>query len=483
MTESDLAKLRRHELVAIILKQGCQLEKQAASITVQARQLEKQAASITSLEAKVQELTRSGKRQAAPFSKGARVKNPKRPGRKPGQGVFKTREAPAPEQLSEPPINVPVEQSACPDCGGELALDRVEEASITDVPEVVKARVRLFRVAVHRCKGCGCTTRGRHPDLAADQRGATAHRLGPRLLAAAHHVHYRMGMPVRKLPELFGLLSGVVFTQGTITLDAIKKTAGAIGKKYTELRDAVRHSAYCYTDDTGWREKGLPQWLMTFETDTETVYQVRPRHRNEEVRELIPADYKGTMITDRGTTYNATELSTIKRQVCLSHVLRSITEVVEAKAGRVKWFGTKLKALLKQAIALWRERRANPQMKEYTEQVRRMKADIAYHLRNRQLNDRDNQRLLDGLGRCRDAGSLTRFLDDPSIEPTNNRAERALRPAVIARKVSHCTKTEQGTRAFEAWMSVLTTLSRTLKGSALLDAVVHLVHPAAPQPA
>src|SRR5262249_47491480 len=163
-----------------------------------------------------------------------------------------------------------------------------------------------------------------HPDLAADQRGATAHRLGPRLLAAAHHAHYRLGVPARKLPELLRALTGATLTQGAITRDALRKAAGAVGARYAGLCDSVRDSACCHTDDTGWREGGSPRWLMAFVTDAATVYQVRRRHRNEEVRERIPADYEGTMITDRGTTYDAAELSAVKRQVCLAHVLRSI---------------------------------------------------------------------------------------------------------------------------------------------------------------
>jgi transposase len=442
----------------------------------------KLAAEVETLRAEVEALKRGGKRQAAPFSKGTRVEAPKTPGRKPGRGVFKRREAPALEQLSEPPIDVPVVEPACPQCGGGLVADRVEEASIVDLPEVVRPRVRLFRIAVHRCRGCGATARGRHPDVVADQRGATAHRLGPRLLAAAHHLHYGLGVPVRKLPAILELLTGVRLTQGAVTRDALKKAAGAIGATYQDLCDSIREAPCVHTDDTGWREGGSPAWLMVFETDRATVYQVRPRHRNEEVRERIPADYAGVMITDRGTSYDAAELAGVKKQKCLSHVLRSLSEVLAKKRRGARRFAKRLKSLLKAALAMWHERRSGPAAVDFVARLDRLKWGLTDHLRDRALADRDNQRLLNELGRCHDAGSLVRFLDEPGIEPTNNRAERALRPAVIARKVSQCTKTARGTRAFEAWTSVLRTLSRTTSGPALLDAVVRLTHPPATQP-
>ena len=63
--------------------------------------------------------------------------------------------------------------------------------------------------------------------------------------------------------------------------------------------------------------------------------------------------------------------------------------------------------------------------------------EISWQLRPRELSDRDNQRLLNELGRHHERGNLLRFLYEPqTLEPTNNAAERALRPAVIARKVS-----------------------------------------------
>ena len=461
MNATDLAKLDHDSLVALILKQ---------------------AAIIDALKAQIEELTRSGRRQAAPFSKGTRVKDPKKPGRKPGEGTFRRRMAPSPEQLSEPPIEVPIAEPACTRCGGELALERHEDVSITDLPEVPRPRVRLFRLAVHRCRGCGVTARGRHPEVAADQRGATAHRFGPRLLAAAHHLHYGLGVPVRKLPAMLRLLCGVTITQGAITLDAIAGAEGAVGARYRRLCESIRGSAYVHTDDTGWREGGRPKWLMTFVTDTATVYQVRSRHRNEEVREQIPADYAGVMITDRGKSYEASELAGVRQQKCLSHVLRSISEVLEGKVGAARRFGLKLKGLLRRSLELWHERRAGPAA-DFEEKARGVALELTRHLRDRALGDVDNQRLLDGLGRWHDSGSLVRLLCEPTIEPTNNRAERALRPAVIARKVSQCTKGARGTAAFEAWTSVLVTLARTVSGVGLLDAVVGLVRSTHPQPA
>jgi transposase len=458
MSESDFADLDRAALIAIILQQGAIIEQ---------------------LRAEIEQLKRGNARPAAPISKGKPVQDPKPPGRKPGQGLFRHRESPAPEQLSAPPIDVPVHEAECPDCRGPLEHDRIEEASITDLPPVARPHVRVFRVAVKRCARCGRTVRGRHRELAGSQRGATAHRLGPRLLAAAHQLHYGLGVPVRKLPEVLGLLTGVRLTQGAITQDALRRSERAVAAIHQALGDAIRVAPFVHTDDTGWRTGGRPAWLMTFVTDTTTLYQVRERHRNEEVRERIPSDYAGVLITDRGKSYDAHELAAVKRQICLAHALRSIAEVVDAKRGQSRWFGSHLKALLKRALALHHERAAGPPGADFEARARQLERELTDHLRDRVLRDDDNQRLLDGLGRHHDAGSLVRFLNDPGLAATNNAAERALRPAVIARKVSQCTKTARGTRAFEAWMSVLVTWGRTLSGGALLDAIVTRAYPIA----
>jgi hypothetical protein len=98
---------------------------------------------------------------------------------------------------------------------------------------------------------------------------------------------------------------------------------------------------------------------------------------------------------------------------------------------------------------------------------------LTKQLRDRRLKDTDHQRLLDGIGRKHDRGRVLLFLEHPEIEPTNNRAERGLRGAVIARKVSHCSKNERGAQTYEAMKSVTATLA--LRGHSVARALADLI--------
>jgi transposase len=115
-----IESLSREELVALVL----QLQ----------RKLTELEASVQDLHAEVDRLTREKKRQAAPFSKGTRIRQPKRPGRKPGQGTFSCRQTPRPEEITEPPVDVPVTLDSCPSCGGKLREQQVDCAYVTELP-------------------------------------------------------------------------------------------------------------------------------------------------------------------------------------------------------------------------------------------------------------------------------------------------------------------------------------------------------------
>ena len=167
----------------------------------------------------------------------------------------------------------------------------------------------------------------------------------------------------------------------------------------------------------------------------------------------------------------------VKQQKCLAHVLRSISEVVQTKRGRGRSFGNRLSRLLREAMEL-RQAYHRGEAADFAAEAERLRREATYHLRDRPMSDADNWRLQNELGWHDDRGNLLRFLDDPSIEPTNNRAERALRGAVIARKVSHCSKNVGGADAFSAFTSVIRTLARNggdhslSTGSAVCSAVL-----------
>jgi hypothetical protein len=491
-TPQPVEQLNRDDLIALV-----------GTLTVQNQVLQSQVVTLQTevhtLQAVIEMLKRGGRRQAAPFSKGKPKADPKPSGRKKGEGRFTYRRPPHPNEVTEPPVDVPVRQRACRSCGGELIEERVDFAHVTDLPPVVKPVVRQYRVSVCRCEACGERVRGEHYDLAPGQYGASAHRLGPRLKAVGHSLHYDLGVPMRKVPELLGLLCGVRVTQSALTQDALRQAQRAMGDAYRNLRRGVKDAPCVNTDDTGWRIGGEGAHLMAFATDSAVVYQIRKRHRNEEVREVIPADYSGVMGCDRGKSYDAQTLSNVKRQKGLCHVLRSLSAEIEADPDNA--FARTLKELLGAAHALWRahrdekidRERYSREGEELSKQVTLLLIREQARLHSRCVDERAppsptppsptppssrnrvNRRLLEQIGIHHERGHLLRFLSDPSIEPTNNRAERALRGAVIARKVSQCSKNERGANAYTAFVSVIRTARLT--GVPVLERLALLLRP------
>jgi transposase len=421
------------------------------------------------LQAEIEQLKRRG--GAAPFSKGKPKQDPKPPGRKPGQGYFRFRAAPEATTASEP-VAVAVRQACCPDCGGKLGKAEREIVSTTDIPAQPEPEIHRYAVEVRQCRRCGNKVRGQHPAIAAGQHGATAHRIGPRVKALAHILHYVHGVPVRKTPAIIADLTGVRLTQSAITQDAMKQSDGAVGARYEALRASVRAQAVVHTDDTGWRVAGQTAFLMAFVNASLSVYQVRRRHRNEEVRELIPADFSGVLVCDRGRSYDAEELEGVTQQKCLAHLIRNAATTAEEKAGRARHFGTQLADILRRALSLASGRK-EMRPADYWKQAATLDDELTRLLRDRNLRDPDNQRLLNGAGAQHDRGRLLRFVGEDEVEPTNNRAERDLRPAVIARKVSHCSNNDRGARAFEAFTSVLQTIRKMNPSAAFLPALLN----------
>ena len=108
----------------------------------------------THLREGIEQLKRENARSAAPFSKNKGKKDPKRPGRKPGQGEFCNRPGPAEEDYSGPVMDVPVTETVCPDCGGDLRDGGEEIVTNTEISPAPRPEVKAYRVRIRVCCKC-----------------------------------------------------------------------------------------------------------------------------------------------------------------------------------------------------------------------------------------------------------------------------------------------------------------------------------------
>ena len=476
MNDSELQILGGKELIELVE----QLQGELSALRKENAELRKENAE---LRAQLDELKRSKKRSAAPFSKGRPKANPKKPGRRKGKGDFKRREAPTvlpDDQVVELKAPLPDEsRERCPQCGGALELG-YEEATTIDLPKIIPREIKRWKIEVGQCQ-CGYRCRGTHPDLAITQHGATAHRVGPRVQSLGLALHYHYGLTIRKVPAVLHDICGIDLTQSSLTQAALKLGAaeGEVGQEAQRIKQAVQKANSVHTDDTGWRTKGKSSYLMVFASLKEKAvyYQIRSRHRAEEVAEVISETFEGVLCTDRFSSYDSRRFSDIEMQKCLSHILKNLSEVLEGKRGRARSFCQGLQRLLREGLELWHAYHRD-EIGDETYEVagQEIMNRLDHYLRERQLKDPDNQRMLTELGWHCDRGSLTKFLEDPEIEPTNNFAERMLRPAVIARKVSQCSKTEQGATTYAAFRTVLGTMALR-KVPSIFRALVDLIAP------
>jgi transposase len=198
---------------------------------------------------------------------------------------------------------------------------------------------------------------------------------------------------------------------------------------------------------------------MAFKTNSSVVYQIRTQHRAVEVLEVIPVDFAGVLVTDRFVTYDAKVFQAVKQHKCVSHILKNLRDLLEKpQRGRSHEFLRKLRAVFKTALRLHQRLKLGLlEQNVFEREGRRVKRRLDRLLAPRFLSNKNNARMLRELAWYQARGSLLRFLDDPDVSPTNNAAERALRPAVIARKLCAGSKSERGALAFSSFKSVIET--------------------------
>ena len=393
-------------------------------------------------------------RQAAPFRRHPRPKTceePKRPGRPPGHPGAQRQ---IPERI-DADVRVPL--CGCPGCGGGVDQVRELEQYITEIPEVrpVTTKVTTY---VGRCAKCG-EVRSTHPLQTSTAGGAAKVQLGPRALAWGAELNKRLGLSMRKTCSLFERLLGLTLTPGGLS-QALDRVAQRCRGEYYRILDQVRQSPAVYADETSWWVGEAGWWLWTFTTPQATLYRVEQSRGKGIVRKTLGRDYQGVLITDCGTMYDEIKC---RKHKCIAHHLQAIERARDLQDSQFHGYLDAWVEFFRRVIALWKER---PQLPPPEYAARR--AVLEHHcdkLLARKLRWPGDTQIQKRLGRKR--ASLLTCLHDPHVEPTNNRAERSLRPAVIARKLSCGNRTHLGKQTWEIIQSLAVTCHQ--KGESIID--------------
>jgi transposase len=396
------------------------------------------------LRAALEEARRSKMRQAAPFSKGPPKLHPKLPGRKPGHPPA---HRPRPEQVDRV-IDVPLPVEHCPACGGPLIDHQVQEQFQVDIP-AVRPVTTQFNVHVARCKRCGKRVKGRHPEQTSDALGGAAVQLGPRALALAAEMKHRLGVSYGKLRTFFAAAWQLGISRATFAR-ADQRLAQRLEPTYLALILAIRQREVVYADETGWKIGGHNAWVWVFTESEITVYVIDLSRGHEVVEEVVGQAFSGILVSDCFLAYDPLGY---EQQKCLAHLLRSCRQIEALKSRGAVRFSRQVSRLLRAAIKL-KERREQMSLHGYQIACGRLEVALDRLLEAR-LTDPDNVRLAQRLKKHRH--QLFTFLYEEAVEATNNRAERALRPAVIVRKLQAGNRTERGAKTHAILASVIQT--------------------------
>jgi len=417
-------------------------------------------ARIGVLVARVEELRRAGKRQAAPFSRDRPAPNRRRPGRKAGAAYGRHARRPVPERVDRVlPVALP---DACPWCGGELRLERVACQYQEDLPPPAQTEICRYEVQVGRCRSCRRRVQPRHPEQTSDALGAAGVQVGPRAVALAAWCSKGLGLSAGKVARLLGQL-GLALTPGGVT-QAVARAARRCQPTDAALVEGVRHSPVVAPDETGWRVGGRRAWLWAFAGQGITVYRIAAHRGFDDAKAVLGEGFAGVLERDGWAPYR--KFTAAAHQTCLAHLLRRVGELLaDAKRGQAKTPHA-VRRILQDALAARDARDAGELTPaEAATEAGRLGAAVDRLIAG-QTSYPPNRRLLGHLGRERDA--LFTFLVQPGVQATNWRAEQAIRPAVVCRKQWGGNATWDGAECWQVLASVLRTASQQQRDPVML---------------
>jgi len=378
----------------------------------------------------------------------------KKRGAQPGhKGNFRAK----PEKLD---IHKTIDVTECPYCGN-TKLSRVQEERtriVEDIP-IVMPIVTMYHILRRYCPKCGKMVEGEVLDALPNA------RIGLRAMLTAVWMDVVMRDTAAGIPKIFKNFTGLKISTGEI-----KKMGELIAKEFSEyykiLEEMVREADVRYMDETSWRESGINKWLWVFVAEGVALYKIAKTRSHQEPLSVLGENPKGTDVHDRFSAYNKLARKTGNRpqQICWFHLLVDSKDLAELYGEEGKKIHETMKYIHKKAKLF--------NGKGRPEDVENLISELLEKL-DKPYKNLKCRKFRESLERSKDR--LFQFVINPKVESTNNKAERAVRPMTVKRKISGGTRSPKGSHVLEVLASVLFTSQNN--GADSIEDLLYLIRP------
>jgi len=340
-----------------------------------------------------------------------------------------------------PDRQVEVAMDLCPNCGAELGLPfRIDSKIIEEIPEPQPITVTEYKISHYRCPCCQKEVVAGNSDYPHEG------KFGKNIISLAILFRYEDRLPHRKIQAALRRLYGLKISPATI-LDLTRRAADAVGSEYDAILNKIRDAPILYVDETSIHVQGEKHWIWTFTTPSETFFVIRKSRDMKVLTEVLTRRFKGIIVCDGWKPYAK---FTNRLQRCWAHLLRESKDLAEKFEEAIPLHEA-LKTLY-ESLTKALESDPPPEIRE----------DL-WHLAREALkkwimNEYPLEIIQKFIGKIINGFNYWfTFIINPGVEPTNNRAERALRPHVVLRKILGTLRNEKGTSIHERIMTVLAT--------------------------
>jgi transposase len=407
------------------------LEQTLAALQQQARDHEKRIEKLEIQAGKNSQNSSKPPSSDSPFERAGRKNKSKSKRPKGGQKGHKAHQ----RQMLEPTETYPLLPERCK-CGHSdfegSPMDPFYTHQQIELPEIA---MEVSHWVLHRCRcpQCGKTAKAALPS---ELRSG----YGPRLSAFVAELSGVKAMSRQDVKQLCESVLGISIATGTIQ-KIVDRASASILPAYEKIGQRARSSQCNYVDETSWFMNNVLTWLWAMVNHSVAFYRIDPNRSKEAFLRLIE-DWTGILVSD---SYGLYRKWVHGRQVCLAHLIRKADALVERKKPDIRRFGQIVGSHLRQLIQFSKDPPTPLQWKTFY-------SHLLFTLSLWENDSNDAGKLARQI--VREIESLWTFLEHEGVEPTNNRAERALRFGVLWRKRSLGTQSEKGNHWVERILSL-----------------------------